>query len=162
MMSEVKVGFSKVFDAAVEAALDSSKKGRFEFLSEKDIQALVFHYAIIFAGQEGLQLKVHAEPTKNTARSDLVLGDDEIFVEIKFSKEGRSGGFTQALKNWHDDIDKLRQYKTTFPTARCVFLAVDEGPYLSNPSSDNFFNPAKENLKGEWRQLRGGQPLPYS
>jgi hypothetical protein len=148
------VGFSKVLEDAVTATLDYSKNNRFEFLSEKDIQSLVFHHAITLAQQKGLPLKVHAEPTKVGSKPDLVLGDDEVFVEIKFSKKENTGGYTEALKKWHEDISKLRQYKKAFPTARCLFLGIDEGPYLSNPSSGNFFNPSEENLKGEWKLLR--------
>src|SRR5260370_28465127 len=144
------MGFSEVFDAAATATLGYSKNGQLEFLSEADIQAMIFHHAVTFAEKASLPLKIHAELSKVGAEPDLVLGHDEVFVEIKLSKSN-SGGYKTALRNWHKDIEKLRQYRKSFPSARCVFLAVDDGPYLSNPSSTNFFDPSRENLKGDWK-----------
>jgi hypothetical protein len=145
--------FCQVFERALAAALDDSRNGRFTFSSERDIQALIFHHAIVLAEQRGLPLKIHAEPPKCESKPDLVLGDDEVFVEIKLSKPG-SGAYTDSREKWRQDISKLRRYKEASPSALCVFLAIDEAGYHSRPSSKNFFGPTREGLKGEWRQLK--------
>ena len=58
------MSFSKVFDDATATALEDVRRGRFDLQSEKDIQAVVFHYAILLAEKLGLPLKLHAEPTR--------------------------------------------------------------------------------------------------
>lgn len=146
------MSFSKVFDDATATALEDVRRGRFDLQSEKDIQALVFHYAILLAEKLGLPLKLHAEPTRAEQKPDLVFGDNEVIVELKLSKAA-TGGYTEAVKKWRGDVEKLRKYKSHWPTARCIFLAVDEANYHSAPSSANYFNPSAENLRGGWKQL---------
>ena len=144
--------FSELFDDAAATALEDVKSGRFDLQSEKDIQAIIFHHAARKAQDLGLPLNLHAEPTKVERRPDLVFGEQEVFVECKLSK-GSIGGYTDAIKKWREDIEKLRRYKSQWPMARCVFVAVDEVGYHSNPSSKNYFDPAAEQLTGKWAQL---------
>ena len=146
------MNFSELFDRAANLTLAQIGSGEFILQSEKDIQALVFHQAIVLAQESGLPLDIHAEPARMGKEPDLVLGEDEVFVETKLSKAG-SGGYSTALGAWHSDIDKLRKYKSKWPTARCIFLAVDEAGYHSSPSSLNFFDPTSEGLRGIWAQV---------
>ena len=144
--------FGELLDKAVSLFLGQTRNKEFKLESEKDIQALVFHHAVVLAQQVGLPLKIHAEPTRIDRKPDLVLGEDEAFVEIKLSKSG-TGGYTQALVKWREDIDKLRAYKANWLNARCIFFAVDESGYHSSPNSKSFFDPQVLSLRGTWTQL---------
>jgi hypothetical protein len=146
------MSFSAIFDKALASALDGIRGGKFELQSEKDIQALVFHEALVLIENTDLPPKVHAEPTRAGLKPDLVFGDDEVFVEIKLSRIG-TGGYTEAIRKWGEDITKLRKYKSQWPSARCVFVAVDEAGYHSNSSSKNFFNVPGHGLRGNWMPL---------
>jgi hypothetical protein len=146
------MNFSEIFDKALSSALETIRQGRFQLQSEKDIQALVSHKAFVLLENRGLSPKVHAEPTRAGLKPDLVFGDDEVFVEIKLSRPG-TGGYTEATAKWGEDVGKLRKYKSKWPSARCVFVAVDEGGYHSRSSSKNFFNPAGHGLHGTWMPL---------
>ena len=144
--------FSKLFDKAVSSFLDLMRRRAFELQSEKDIQALIFHYTITISWKCGVQPMVHAEPTRARLRPDLVLGDNEVFMECKLSKAD-SGGYSEAIKSWRADVKKLRKYHIRWPESRCVMLGIDEAGYHSSPSSENYFDPRKVGLKGTWSRL---------
>ncbi|MFQ5871410.1 MAG: hypothetical protein ACE5IJ_08260 [Thermoplasmata archaeon] len=144
--------FSELFDKAVTAFLEMVRDGGFNLHSEKDIQALIFHYALTLTESNSLPQKLHAEPTKAGMRPDLVLGDDEVFLEVKLSK-AHSGGYTQAVRSWVADVKKLQRYRSLWPESRCVFLGIDEAGHHSSPSSDNYFDPVAAGLRGRWSQL---------
>jgi hypothetical protein len=149
------MNFSELFNSATAAAFEDLGKGQFVIESKMDIQALVFHHAVTLAKSQGLPLKVHVEPTKLTLKPDLVFGDDEVFVQVKFVKAG-SGAYRETLHKWKGEVWKLRRYKSNWPEARCVLLAVDEAGYHSLPGPADFFDPATEKLKGAWTPLGEG------
>jgi len=144
--------YSEIFDIAVSAAFERIRQGKFELQSEKDIQALIFHEALVLTEGQGLPPKVHAEPTRADLKPDLVLGGEEVFVEIKLSKVV-TGGYTEATRKWGEDVEKLKKYRSQWPSGRCVFLAVDEAGYHSRSSSKNFFDPCGQGLRGNWQAL---------
>lgn len=149
------MNFSDLFDTATKAAFEQMRKGRFVFESNMDIQALVFHHAAALVEDHGLPLKVHVGPTKLKLKPDLVFGDEEVFVEVKLVKadSGRSKGALHELKG---DVWKLRRYKSHWPQARCVLLAVDEAGSHSLSGAADFFDPITEKLKGAWAPLSEG------
>jgi hypothetical protein len=147
------MSFSDLFDSATAAAFEDLRKGQFVIESKMDIQALVFHHAATLAKSRGLPLKVHVEPTRLALKPDLVFGDEEVFVEVRHVK---AGAYAEALRKWRGDVWKLRRYKSNWPQARCVFLAVDEGGYHSLSGPADFFDPATEKLKGAWAPLTEG------
>jgi len=106
----------------------------------------------------GLQWQIHVQPRRYGSEPDLVLGGDEIFVEIKFSKRG-TGGYTEALEKWKETINKLKKYKKNKPSSSCLFLAIDESNYLSQPDSQNYFNPTQNGLSGRWKLLSNNANL---
>jgi hypothetical protein len=143
-----------MFASATGKALKDIKLGRFFPESERDLQALVFHHAVSLLDPSPAPLKIHAEPERFGSHPDLVVGDNELFVEMKLGKRG-TGGYTNALKTWLSDLGKLRNYRASVPAAHCLFLAVDRSNYFSNVASGNFFNPADHGLAGEWKSLDG-------
>ena len=92
----------------------------YDFQSEKDIQAWIFHEAVLLVKRERLSPKLHAEPTRQGARPGLVFGEDEVFVEIKLS-EADVGGYTQAREKWYEDIVKRGSIESTI-RPRAVFF----------------------------------------
>jgi len=96
---------------------------------------------------------VHTEYRfKKGGQADLVFGPvelPEVIVELKLSKAG-SGGYTKAVEKWQADIAKLNKYKTMYPNARCILLGIDQGDYLSSPSSQNYFDPSEVGLRVNW------------
>lgn len=114
----------------------------------KDLQSLLFHHALILMQNRSLPWQIHAEPKRYGSYPDLVLGKDEVFVEIKFSKPS-NGGYTQALEGYKGDVDKLKKYKNNRPFSSCLFLAIDESNYFFQPNSQNYFNPAQNGLSGQ-------------
>ena len=144
--------FSNLFNDALSAALKDINSGRFALQSEKDLQSIIFHHALLLVDESVHQIGIHAEPTKAGLRPDLVFGQDEVFVEIKLSKSG-IGGYTQALESWKSDVKKLKAYKEKWPDARCVFLAIDESGYHSDPLKQNFFDPVVNQLQGNWQKF---------
>jgi hypothetical protein len=144
--------YSHLFDDAISLAFQDIISGKFELKSEKDLQALVFFHSLLIADQNGMDRKIHAEPTNIAIRPDLVFGDDEVFFETKLSKAG-SGGYTVSIGHWRADATKLARYKAAYPNARCVFLGIDEAGYFAKDSLKNHFNPLEVNLKGTWKSL---------
>ncbi len=149
------MNFSDLFNSATTAAFEDLRKGQFVVESKTDIQALVFRHAARLARSHGLPLKIHVEPTKLALKPDLVFGDEEVFVQVKFVKAG-SGGSGDTLRKWRGDVWKLRRYKSHWPQARCVLLAVDEAGHYSLSGQADFFDPAAEKLKGAWAPLSKG------
>lgn len=147
---ETCMNFSDLFDGAATAAFEELRKGEFIVESKTDIQALLFHHAALLARSHGLPLKVHVEPIRLALKPDLVFGDEEVFVEVRHIK---AGAYAEALQKWRGDVWKLHRYKSNWPQARCVFLAIDQGghPSLSEPT--DFFDPTTEKLKGAWAPL---------
>jgi hypothetical protein len=149
-------GFGSVLEAAIAAVRDDILNGRFEVESERDLQAMIYYHARLTASQRGLpDNQVHAEPQKvakgiSYVYPDLVLGNDEVFVELKFIRSGASGA-QMKLKGWKEDAGKLHDYKQRWPNARCIFFAVDEAHHHSNPAHKDYFDPQAHGLQGAWQ-----------
>lgn len=149
---EMSVDYLSIFSRAAGNALKDIKIGRFTPEGERDLQALVFHHVVALLDASPATLYVHADPARFGDYPDLVLGDDALFIELKMGKRA-TGGYTHALKEWSNDIQRLRKYKSKVPRARCVFLGLDQSNYLSNAASINFFDPGKNGLLGAWQRL---------
>lgn len=150
--------FSKIFDDAIKAMVNNIINRRFIPQSEADIQAIIFHLAILLMPDSTKCIEIHVEPTMIGLKPDLVLGQMEVFAEIKFTKTADSN----ALRDYRKDIDKLQQYKKEWPDARCVFLAIDETGRLSGGKrgrSVNFFDPSAHELRGQWATLTPRQNI---
>lgn len=149
-------GFWNVLEVAIAAVRDDILDGRFEAESERDLQAMIYYHARRAAAQRGLpDNRVHADPPRvvrgvGYVYPDLVLGDNEAFLEIKFIRGGASGE-QMKLKGWKDDAGKLGEYKRVWPSARCIFFAIDEAHHHSNPTHKDYFDPVKHGLQGDWR-----------
>jgi len=147
---EIIMNWWQIFLAAVNAMLQDISSGRFILESEKDIQSTIFYHVVLSLANPPTPVQVHAEPTKAGLKPDLVLGADDVFVEIKLSK-ANNGGYSQAIASWNSDINKLKTYKNNWQNAICVFIGIDEAGYHSNPTSKNYFNPATHQLQGQWQ-----------
>jgi hypothetical protein len=149
--------YYNIFQIALSKTINDYLTGLFIFESQRDLQSLIFHYVIEMLKENKLQvpLQIHVEATRYNFIPDLILGLDDIFVEIEFSKRTTAGAFTQALQNWIRDVEKLKKYKSRKPSSRCFFLAIDESSYHyhARPNLKNSFYPAQYGLTGQLTQL---------
>lgn len=150
------ISYRKLFNESLQLSLDDIRSGLFKPESEADIQALIFHQAFKLADHNRMSPDFHAEPTKLRKKPDLVFGDNEVFVEIKFSKQKSGGNTNNCDKKWPEAVDKLRQYRSHWPHSKQYFLAITTGTYLNNSSSENYFDPQQNQLLGSWKKLRNG------
>jgi len=152
------VTFSGVIDEALDATIDDISRGRFAPESEHDLQAMVYLHSRRLAALKGLaDNRIHAEPPRTargvkTEHPDLVLGDNEVFLQLKFIRSGATGE-QMKVRHWVDDIESLKGFKAKWSSSRCIFFAIDEVHNHSNPRSKNYFEPSGNGLRGEWRPL---------
>jgi hypothetical protein len=131
--------YNELFLKAWEGILKEYEAGKIKFLSERDLQSHLFSECLKLMSGEGAETpyKIHAEksimsPHKKT---DLVLGDDEVVIEIKlepdypgmptskkpvtFIRKSEGSGSVE------DDVEKLSEYKR-LGVKHAHFVMIDE------------------------------------
>jgi hypothetical protein len=136
------VDYNEIVLDALQVVLEEYKRGEILFLTESDLQSHLFCKCIGLMKQRGLSFpfQIHAEKDVFEKRSkiDLVLGDNEVLVELKFEPESKVGGegrvFTTikgagglGYGSVEEDLKKIRQYAKKGKHGH--FLMIDETGY---------------------------------
>jgi len=129
--------YDKLFDDALNCVLEDYSNNKIRFYSERDLQGHLFHECRRLMEERGFPfpLKLYAEKSVFDRRTkvDLVLGDNEILVELKlepdypgvskpvvFSTKRESGGYGSV----EDDLEKIEKYARKGKCAH--FVIIDE------------------------------------
>lgn len=85
--------YNQILLDALRNVLEEYKQGEISFLNESDLQSHLFCKCVSFMKQRGLSrpFPIHAERGvfEKRRKMDLVLGDDEVLVELKFEPESK-------------------------------------------------------------------------
>ena len=129
--------YDKLFDDALNCVLEKYSENRIRFYSERDLLGHLFYECRRLMEERGFPfpLKLYAEKTVFSKRTkvDLVLGDDEILVEMKlepdypgvskpvvFSTKREAAGSASV----ESDLEKIEKYARK---GRCAhFVMIDE------------------------------------
>jgi hypothetical protein len=91
----------KVFEDALSNVLKDYSDNKIQFLSESDLQAHLFYERRKLMEERDFPrpLKLHFEKSvfSKHAKVDLVLGDDEVLVELKLARARGAGWFISIL-----------------------------------------------------------------
>jgi len=129
--------YDKLFSDALNRVLDDYSNNKIRFYSERDLQGHLFHECrrLMEEREFPYPLKLYAEKSvfSKHVKVDLVLGDDEILVELKlepdypgvskpvvFSTKRESGGYGSV----EDDLEKIEEYARKGKCAH--FVMIDE------------------------------------
>jgi hypothetical protein len=129
--------YDKVFDEALSCVLRDYSDNKINFYSERDLQGHLFYECRRLMEEQGFScpLKLYAEKSVFDRRSkvDLVLGDNEVLVELKlepdyprvskpvvFSTRREAGGPGSV----EDDLEKIEKYASKGKFAH--FIMIDE------------------------------------
>ena len=122
---EMVVNYNQLFIDALKEVLDEYKQGDISFLAESDLQAHLFCKCISLMKQNGFPIPflVHAESGvfEKRKKIDLVLGDNEVLIELKFEPESAVGGEGRVFATVNsagglgygsieEDLQKIEQY----------------------------------------------------
>jgi len=133
------MSYNELFLKAWENVLKEYEGGKIKFLSESDLRAHLFSECLKLMSSEGAETpyKIHAEksilsPHKKT---DLVLGDDEVAIEIKLEPDYPSMPRSkkpvtfvrksEGSRSVEDDIEKLSECKR-LGVKHAYFVMIDE------------------------------------
>jgi hypothetical protein len=129
--------YNAIFENALKHVLEDYSANKIHFFSERDLQGHLFHECRKLMEQEGFPspLKLYAEKSifSKHAKVDLVLGDDEVLVELKlepdypgvnkpvvFTTKKESAG-AGSIEN---DLEKIDEYSHKGKSAH--FVMIDE------------------------------------
>jgi len=129
--------YDKLFDDALNRVLEDHSNNKIQLYSERDLQGHLFYECrrLMEEREFPFPLKLYAEKSVFDRRTkvDLVLGDNEILVEMKlepdypgvskpvvFSTKKESGGYGSV----EDDLEKIEKYAREGKCAN--FLMIDE------------------------------------
>lgn len=133
------VNYNQLFIDALKEVLREYKKGDISFLAESDLQAHLFCCCSSLMKQNSFPLPflVHAESGvfEKRKKIDLVLGDNEVLIELKFEPETAVGGEGRVFAtvdaagglgygSVEEDLQKIEQYAKKGKHAH--FVMIDE------------------------------------
>ncbi len=130
--------YQELFCEALENVLKDYEDGKIQFLSEADLKSHLFFECRRLMEEHGFPhpLKLHVEKSvfHKHRKVDLVLGDDEVLVELKLEPDypgvskpvvfstkkeaGKAGGSVE------EDLEKIRKYAQEGKHAH--FVMIDE------------------------------------
>jgi len=140
--------YDKLFDDALNNVLKAYSEGNIRFYSERDLQGhLFFECRRLMEEREfPIPLKLYAEKSvfSKHVKVDLVLGDDEILVELKLEPDypgvSKSVVFTTGAGSIESDLKKIQEYTSKGKCAH--FVMIDEDG-----------QHARRILTGEWKPI---------
>jgi len=129
--------YDKLFNDALSRVLEDYSNNKIRFYSERDLQGHLFHECRRLMEERGFPfpLKLYTEKSVFDRRTkvDLVLGDNEILVELKlepdypgvskpvvFSTKRESGGYGSV----ENDLERIEKYASEGKCAH--FVMIDE------------------------------------
>lgn len=140
--------YDKLFEDALKSVLKAYSEGKIRFYSEKDLQGhLFFECRRLMEEREfPVPLKLFAEKSvfSKHVKVDLVLGDDEILVELKLEPDypgvSKPVVFTTGAGSVESDLEKIEEYARR---GKCThFVMIDEDG-----------QHARRILTGEWKPI---------
>ena len=123
--------YHKVFLLSWQSFLENFNKGSVKLRSEHDIACHLFSECLKTLEELKFEYpyKIHVDirpfPHKINKIADLILGDNEVVVEIKFLKSGESATTEITKKATKDVVDKLVKYIKQ-GAKYAFFIMVDE------------------------------------
>ena len=100
------MNYDQVFSEALQQVLDAYKQGEIQLLAESDLQAHLFCKCVSLMKQNGFPqpLQVHVERGvfEKRKKIDLVIGDNEVLVELKFEPDVSVGGEGRVFTTIND------------------------------------------------------------
>jgi len=141
------MNYNEIFIESWNSVLKRYKEGNVRFLSEADLRCHIFSECLKLLIREKMEIpyKIHAEKSILSPRqkADLVLGADEVIVEIKF--EPNYPGVSKPVVFREDvekDIAKMEEYLKR-GAQHAHFVMIDEdGQHARNPR-----------IKEEWKSM---------
>jgi hypothetical protein len=123
--------YSDVLVASWNSILEKLERGEIILESEDDLRCHLFHECLVALTATDLKpaFPIHAE----AEYFDMILGANDVAVELKFSKK-EQGGYTVQKKNILRDLGKLKQSKAK----SAYFGIVSEVNYFFKPESENY------------------------
>lgn len=155
--------YSSLFIDALKKVLIEYRGARIEICSESDLQAHLFSECLNLMRQRGFStpFKVYAEKSVFYKRRkiDLVLGDNEVLIELKFEPRSSFGGqgrvFTTIKQaggigygSVEEDLEKIGEYARR--GAHAHFVMIDETGWH-----------AEALLPDRWKRVSGGAKPSY-
>lgn len=152
--------YNELFLKAWANFLKEYEGGRIRFLSEGDLQSHLFSECLKLMSIQGFEtpFKIHAEKSISGSRrkTDLVLGDDEVAIEIKLEPDypGMPGTKkpvtfvrkTEGSNSVEHDIERISEYKR-LGVKHAHFVMIDEDESHKNKI-------AKHLQIGNWKILK--------
>jgi hypothetical protein len=139
------MNYDQIFPEALQQVLDAYKQGEIHLLSESDLQAHLFCKCISLLKQNCFPhpLQVYAERGvfEKRKKIDLVIGDNEVLVELKFEPDAAVGGEGRVFTTIKDagglgygsveeDLQKIEKYAKKGKHGH--FVMIDETGYHSS------------------------------
>lgn len=114
------MSYDEVLIEAWESVIADYKKGLIKFDKEFDFQSYLYAKCLEVMKKKSLPVKIYVERDyPEGLQPDLVLGDNEVAVELKFGP----GGSSPAKGKVEDDLKKLKRLIERVEVA--YFLALD-------------------------------------
>lgn len=142
--------YDEVFRKALIELMGDYENGRLEINSERDIQCHIYYACMKLMRKSNFELpyRLHAEkrpfPYKTGKTADLILGSNEVVVEVKLLKRGESATTDKTKAAKADVTKKLAEY-ANLGVRNAYFIMVDEHGH------------SKRHLPGKWRTVNVGR-----
>lgn len=148
LLGMLPMDYSKLFDDALNRVLEAYSESKIRFYSERDLQGHLFHECRRLMEERGFptSFKLYSEKSvfSKHAKVDLVLGDDEILVELKLEPDypgvSKPVVFTTGTGSIENDLTKIKEYVSKGKCAH--FVMIDEDG-----------QHARRILTGEWKPI---------
>jgi len=127
--------YDKLFDDALNSVLEDYSNNEIRFYSERDLQEHLFHECRRLVEERGFPfpLKLYADRSvfSKRAKVDMVLGDNEILIELKLEPDypgvNKPVAFTtkrEGESSVEGDLEKIEKYARRGKCAH--FVMIDE------------------------------------
>ena len=124
--------YDKLFDDALDFVLKGYSENKIKFFSERDLLGHLFYECRRLMEEQGFPtpFKLYSEKSvfSKHVKVDLVLGDDEILVELKLKPDypgvSKPVVFTKGAGSVENDLEKIQEYACKGKCAH--FLMIDE------------------------------------
>ena len=148
--------YNQIISDAFQNVLQEYRLGKIHILAESDLKSHLFCKCMRLIEQNGLSFpfQVHAEKDvfEKRRKIDLVLGDNEVLVEVKFEPKTEVGGQGRVFStireagglgcsSIEEDLQKIENYAKKGRHGH--FLMIDETGWHANTI-----------VQGEWRSVK--------
>jgi hypothetical protein len=127
----MSLDYDSILVSSWDTVLDKLEQGIVTLFSEDDLRCHLFHECLVSLGTSGVKppFPIHAEVNY----LDLLLGEGEVAVELKFPKKD-AGGYTIQKMEILKDLEKLKQKKV-----KSAYFGIVSGvDYFFKPHGKNY------------------------